>query len=82
MIEIEVKARCNLGDVDIQKLGGVFVKQEVQEDVYYNHPLRDFRETDEALRVRSIDGRHYLCYKGPRLSGKAKVREEIEVTVD
>ncbi|MGQ4834544.1 MAG: class IV adenylate cyclase [Candidatus Asgardarchaeia archaeon] len=48
-------------------------------DIYYNHPCRDFQETDEALRLRVVDNVGTLTYKGPRIDSSSKVREEIEV---
>ncbi len=52
-----------------------------QEDAYFNHPLRDFAETDEALRVR-LDGPESLfTYKGPRVDSATKTRQEMELQV-
>ncbi len=57
-------------------------------DTYYNHPCRDFAETDEALRVRvrrttnGVEAR-VLTYKGPRkILGDVKIREEYEVFIN
>lgn len=50
-----------------------------QSDIYFNHPLRDFAETDEALRVRSVDGKNSITYKGPVIDPQAKIRREIEI---
>lgn len=55
-----------------------------QADTYYNHPSRDFARTDEALRVRSVDGDAWVTYKGPRVSDgsegtAAKTRFELEL---
>ena len=48
-------------------------------DHYFNAPDRDFAQTDEALRVRSIGDRNYVTYKGPKLDRITKTRLEIEV---
>lgn len=54
-----------------------------QRDVYYNHPMRDFGRTDEALRIRYEGDRCTLTYKGPKLATKgAKTREEFNLTVE
>lgn len=50
-----------------------------QSDVYFNHPLRDFAQTDEALRVRSVDGKNSVTYKGAVIDPQAKIRREIEI---
>jgi adenylate cyclase class 2 len=48
-------------------------------DTYLRHPARDFRVTDEALRLRNLNGQLFLTYKGPRLEGTLKMRPELEV---
>jgi adenylate cyclase class 2 len=48
-------------------------------DHYFNAPDRDFARTDEAFRVRCIDEKNYVTYKGPKLDQKTKTRLEIEV---
>jgi adenylate cyclase class 2 len=50
-----------------------------QSDLYFNHPLRDFAQTDEAFRVRMSDGRGFVTYKGPLVDSQTKTRREIEV---
>ena len=52
-------------------------------DVYYNHPSRDFVQTDEALRIRYriVEGKSQLriTYKGPKLDAVTKTRKELEL---
>ncbi len=50
-----------------------------QIDRYYNHPSRDFAESDEALRIRSIGAENCMTYKGPLLDQSTKSRQEIEI---
>ena len=56
-------------------------------DSYYNAPDRDFRRTDEALRLRSCtqlpDGpsETLLTYKGPKLDQVSSARKEYETSV-
>ena len=52
-----------------------------QEDIYLSHPARDFAATGEALRIRRVGDDNRVTYKGPRLSGPTKTREEIELAV-
>lgn len=57
------------------------VVEDVQCDEYFNHPCRDFGETDEALRIRACSGQTQLTYKGPRLDTITKTREELELEI-
>ncbi|MCE3016611.1 MAG: class IV adenylate cyclase [Pirellula sp.] len=59
--------------------GGVFLQNETHCDTYLRHPSRDFRVTDEALRIRELNGKPLITYKGPRLPGPVKIRPEIEL---
>ena len=84
-LEIEIKAWCSDFDVIVsllEKMGARGGETRLEDDIYYNHPARDFRSTDEALRIRRVNDRYVLTYKGPKLSEKAKTRVEHEVTVD
>lgn len=53
----------------------------VQMDRYFNHPQRDFAQTDEALRIRVDGERNCVTYKGPRKDSSAKTRREIELPI-
>ncbi len=61
---------------------GSFLKKKVEEDVYFNSPSRDFRKSDEALRVRRDEEGVTITYKGPKLDEETKTREEIKIKVD
>lgn len=65
--------------LSLDRVGAVFLRREEHRDTYLRHPSRDFRETDEALRIREIDGEPFITYKGPRLAGPIKIRPEIEL---
>ena len=54
----------------------------VQSDAYFNHPARDFAQTDEALRIRTVGDESVVTYKGPKLGGSAKTRFELEFQLD
>jgi adenylate cyclase class 2 len=60
-------------------MGAVFGGAESQVDRYFAHPARDFAQTDEALRIRSIGARNLVTYKGPKLDAHTKTRQEIEI---
>lgn len=89
MIEVEVKAKINSFDEIREKLGkinAIKIKTEHQEDRYFNSPVKDFRETDEALRIRETksDEDHdlFITYKGPKIDKKSKTREEVEMKIE
>lgn len=50
-----------------------------QVDEYFNHPCRDFAQTDEALRIRTTGGASVVTYKGPKLDATTKTRRELEL---
>ncbi|MET1159914.1 MAG: class IV adenylate cyclase [Thermoprotei archaeon] len=89
-LEVEAKYRV-LCDLDyivkrLEELGFTRIRDWIEKDTYYNHPCRDFKQTDEALRLRVIKHQEtvtsYLTYKGPRLrEDKVKIRHEIECRV-
>ncbi|MFW9794343.1 MAG: class IV adenylate cyclase [Candidatus Thorarchaeota archaeon] len=75
----------------ILEVGAKKINREIQRDLYYNHPCRNFQNTDEALRLRSrqpiegeeVDssrGRVEITYKGPKVDSTTKTR--IEASVD
>ena len=66
--------RTALDGIDATPKGTV-----TQEDIYFSHPSRDFRDTDEALRIRAVGNENYMTYKGPLLDETTKTRQEIEV---
>ena len=91
MLEIELKAA--LTGVDVPALAGrlaalgFLLSYECREsDTYYNGVDRDFRKTDEALRVREheqdgrVDAR--LTYKGPKTDARSQTRAELETGVE
>ena len=53
-----------------------------QADQYFAHPARDFAQTDEALRIRTADGKSFVTYKGPKLDSATKTRRELELPLD
>ena len=82
MIEVEIKFRVPspaLVERLIGAAGLVFGAPVLQRDIYFNHPQRNFRETDEALRIRTSGDQNALTYKGPRLDTFTRTRPETEI---
>jgi len=78
-MEIEVKFRVDFEDARrrIEKLGAEFVREETQEDVYFDVPLPNL------LRVRKVEnlGKAFLTYKLIEDPGRNEEFDEIEVEV-
>lgn len=80
--EVELKYRLANPDLLVARLaqrGAVSGPPTSMEDLYLNHPSRDFGQTHEALRIRRVGTENRITYKGPRLSGPTKTRQEIEL---
>lgn len=82
-IEVEAKFPVNNPEqllLDAAALGFHFPDEAtLEQDDYFNHPARDFRQTDEALRIRRCGTELVLTWKGPRLDSLSKTRRELEV---
>ena len=85
MLEVERKYRSPGNEkvvANLAALGADEISSETQEDIYYGHPGRKFKETDESLRLRILDEGAELTYKGPRMAcAHAKAREEVTIDV-
>jgi len=98
MIEVEIKVKISDPNVlrEQFEINGVYKLSLQHEDIYFNMPtgLRDFKQTDEALRLRkSIEFNrdnktitqklnYFITYKGRKIDKTTKTREEIEVKID
>ncbi|WP_432645344.1 class IV adenylate cyclase [Methanobrevibacter sp.] len=89
MIEVEVKAKINsFNEIEekLKKLGAIKSKKEFQEDIYFNSPVVDFANTDEALRIRTTTKDDniniFITYKGPKIDNESKTRREIEIGIE
>ena len=99
MIEVEIKAKV----LNPEELVKKFKNQEggykisfIHEDTYFNMPegLRDFKKTDEALRIRksieynkNIDSskqniNYFITYKGKKIDKTTKTRNELETKLE
>ena len=82
--EVELKFRIeDLPKIEgqIRSLGSIEQSVVTHIDRYFNHPSRDFRQTDEAFRIRSVGHRNCVTYKGAVIGSVAKTRHEIEVGI-
>ena len=85
MIEVEVKYKVEEIEPIIKKLKEMNAEIEeevIEEDHYFNHPCKDFRSTDEALRIRIRGNSIELTYKGPKISDKTKSRVEVSIVLN
>ena len=99
MIEVEIKARItNPNELKnrFEKLNGMYKLSLYHEDTYFNMPkgLRDFKKTDEALRIRkSVEFQknindsekivnYFITYKGEKIDTSTKSRKELEVKLN
>ena len=67
----EVELKFHLADVDhvverLDTMSACFRDRLEQIDRYFSHPVRNFRKTDEALRLRKVGDVVELTWKGPR----------------
>lgn len=84
--EWEVEQKYIVDDVvslrtNLAAQGFEWINSEANSDIYFRHPCRDLRATDEAFRLRTVDDRCCVTYKGKRLPGPVKTRPEIELDV-
>lgn len=66
---------------------GIPYEEIEQRDIYFQSPLKDFQQTDEALRIRQIETREKtkfveVTYKGPKIGNDMKIREELTISTE
>lgn len=81
---LEVEQKFPLADLApvrqlLAELGASFEPAIEQADIYFAHPSRDFKQTDEALRIRRVGEENFITYKGPKLDATTKTRRAIEL---
>jgi len=98
MLEVEIKVKIldpNLIRKRFEENNGVYKISLFHEDTYFNLPkgLRDFKKTDEALRLRKAiefskinsekaqKATCFITYKGKKIDSTTKSREEIEIKI-
>jgi len=86
MLEIELKAKVSSLEPVRKRLlerHATFCGRVHEHDIYYNAPHRDFSETDEALRVRYVEGDAVVTYKGAKIKDLGlKAREELNTAIE
>ncbi len=86
-MQYEVEQKHRVADIaaliaSLTKRGAQLGEPMEQSDQYFAHPCRDFANTDEALRIRTVGGKSVVTYKGPKLDTTTKTRREIELSLD
>jgi adenylate cyclase, class 2 len=84
MLEVELKFPVpSFDDLSraLRDLAAVEKGSAEQVDQYFAHPMRDFAETDEALRIRRVGEQNFVTYKGPKVDATTKTRREIELSL-
>ncbi|MHA2253513.1 MAG: class IV adenylate cyclase [Candidatus Kariarchaeaceae archaeon] len=81
MIEFELKIPARLESIRsrLKDKNAKFIEKEINLDTYYNHPQRNFIESDEALRIRTTQSSNILTYKGEKIDTRSKSRKEINI---
>jgi len=83
-MKYEVEQKFPVADLaDVQArltdLGAAISSPHEEWDLYFVHPVRDFAQTDEALRIRRKKDFYAITYKGPKIDQTTKTRREIEL---
>ncbi len=83
MIEVEFKFKAEHSSVEqlLIEIGAEFIKDEYNLDQYYNHPAKNYIETDEVLRLRKLNDEFEITYKGPKINAQSKSRVEQNITI-
>ena len=95
MSTFEVEIKFRVGNVDLAELerqlqrhfgGSEFGEQVTESDFFFQHPCRNFEQTDECLRLRHRTfsegtSQYSLTYKGPKIDTSTKTRREIEILI-
>ncbi len=68
-------------EAGLTELGATVRDAQLEVDLYFAHPGRNFAETDEALRIRRRRAPCCLTYKGPKIDRTTKTRREIELSL-
>lgn len=83
MIEVEVKFRIeNIKEVEekMEKMAELIIEK-TEYDIYFNSPWKDFKKSDEALRIRRDTEGTNITYKGPKIDSRTKSREEVKLDI-
>ncbi|MFN0018794.1 MAG: class IV adenylate cyclase [Pirellulaceae bacterium] len=86
-MQLEIEQKYPVDDLQLARktleaLGATFEPPIRQVDLYFRHPVRDFAQTDEALRLRKVGEENCVTYKGPKIDAETKTRREIELPLE
>ena len=92
-MEAEIKIPIDeiLPDIDpreyITEKIGPPIEEVYQNDLYFQNPIRNFSQTDEALRIREVQIQNKrkiveITYKGPKSGSELKIREELTIMTE
>jgi adenylate cyclase, class 2 len=85
-VQYEVEQKFPVAGFDaiqshLERLGARFALGHEEADVYFSHPQRDFRASDEAFRLRRRGESNRVTYKGPKIDATTKTRRELELAL-
>ncbi len=66
-------------EAELAALGAAIGPAQEELDLYFAHPVRNFAQTDEALRIRRKGDKTLITYKGPKIDKTTKTRRELEL---
>lgn len=83
-MKYEVELKYSVDDLQVLQqelisLGATVGERQIEVDLYFAHPSRDYSKTDEAVRIRRKGSKNYITYKGPKVDTTTKTRCEIEL---
>ncbi len=85
-IEIKIKVDCNeIQNIenDLKKLNAKFSGEKEELDLYLNHPCKDMKENDEAIRIRYVNNKpETITYKSKRGNKDNPIKSREEITVE
>jgi adenylate cyclase, class 2 len=84
VMHYEVEMKSSVADMpaveaQLAELGAAAAEAKTEVDLYFNHPARDFAQTDEALRLRRVGRVNRITYKGPKVDPTTKTRRELDL---
>ena len=90
MIEVEIKIRANLDEVEKKLINNGFsLDTPVREtDMYFDNTTGDIRGNDTALRIRTVEypesdsSMSFITFKGKRCDDVSMTRPEYETSVE
>lgn len=86
-VEIEIKLRLTRRPTEVQKqlrnLGfGLHKRRAFESNILFDNRKRSLRKHGRLLRVRQVEGRGLLTFKGPSEASRYKKRWEIEMPIE